>query len=218
MSNKIWKDKWKRNDIAFHQSTSNHLLKKYISQLNISAGADILVPLCGKSLDMNILANLGYNVIGIELSNIAIKAYFEALNVKPTREKYKRFITWKYKNTEIWCGDIFDLTKKEIGHIGVLYDNTSLTAFSPDIRPQYVQHFHDMLSEKNQILLITTETPDETQINSAMTIDDEIQSLYERQYHITLLHGERVITHDPEQPDEAKRPMEEKVYILETIT
>ena len=122
MSNKVWKEKWKRNDIAFHQSTASHLLKKHLLQLNIPAGSEILVPMCGKSLDMNILADMGYNVIGIELSNIAIKAYFDALNVKPTREKNRRFIRWKHKNTEIWCGDIFDLTEKEIGHIRVLYD------------------------------------------------------------------------------------------------
>jgi Thiopurine S-methyltransferase (TPMT). len=35
----------------------------------------VLVPLCGKSLDMDWLLDAGYKVFGIELSNIAIQAF-----------------------------------------------------------------------------------------------------------------------------------------------
>ena len=218
MSNKIWKAKWKRNDIGFHQPAINPLLQQYLPQLHLSANDDILVPLCGKSLDMDLLTDSGYHVIGIEVSKVAIQAYFDARNVKPKREKKGKFIRWWHQDMEIWCGDIFNLSANEIGHVKTLYDCASLTAFPPDSRPYYVRHFYEKLSQHSQILLITTETADEQQQNSVSTIDSEIQSLYEANYHIELLHGQSSLKQDPEYPDEPNKPMEEKVYLLTNNT
>jgi thiopurine S-methyltransferase len=163
---------------------------------------------------MDLLADDGYHVIGVELSKIAIEAYFEARKVKPSREKRGRFIIWRERNVEIWCGDIFDLTKKELGDIRMLYDCASLTAFSPDSRPHYVEHFHEKLSQQSKILLMTTESPDEHQSNSALSIDPEVRTLYEMNYDIQLLHGQDSLLIDPEYPDEPMSMMEEKVYLI----
>jgi len=75
MSNQQWKAKWKRDDIAFHQSQINPLLPQFWPTLGLTVGDTVLVPLCGKSLDMDWLLDAGYKVFGIELSNIAIQAF-----------------------------------------------------------------------------------------------------------------------------------------------
>lgn len=209
---------WKRDDIQFHQSTFSPLLEQYLPKLNLSAGDSILVPLCGKSLDMDFLTDSGYHVVGIELSKIAIQAYFDARNVTPKREKKDKFIRWWHKDTEIWCGDIFNLTSDDIGHVNTLYDCTSLTALPFETRPRYVQHFYERLAQPSQIILITTESADTRQNNSSATIDSEVQSLYEKYYQIELLHGKNSIRQDPEHPGGADRPMEEKVYLLTSNT
>lgn len=76
MSNQRWKNKWKQDDIGFHQLHINPLLPQFWPNLNLTAGDTVLVPLCGKSLDMSWFLAEGYKVIGIELSNIAIQAFF----------------------------------------------------------------------------------------------------------------------------------------------
>ena len=79
MSNQQWKAKWKRDDIAFHQSEINPLLPQFWPTLGLTVGDTVLVPLCGKSLDMDWLLAAGYKVFGIELSNIAIQAFFATI-------------------------------------------------------------------------------------------------------------------------------------------
>jgi len=214
MHNQMWKAKWKRNEIEFHQPNFHPLLQQFLPQLHLTAGEPILVPLCGKSLDLDLLAASHCHVIGIEISPIAIAAYFASHNIKPQREKRGRFIRWSHQQVEIWCGDIFDLTAHDIGHIRTLYDCTSLTAFSPDTRPRYIQHFHQHMAPESQIMLITSETPDAQQQQAGFAIDSEVQSLYQPHYDITLLHGQVTLMRDPENPSDPDMFMEEKVYLL----
>ena len=203
---------WKDDNTAFHQTEINPLLTQFLPKLNLPKSSRILVPLCGKSLDMNLLADSGHHVIGIELSSIAAKDYFEALNVQPSIERIGCFTRFRYRKTEIWCGDIFDLTAKDIHRHSVLYDCTSSTAFPAERRPEYIRHFHQRLSIDSQIILLTTESANETAINSTLTIDDEVLSLYQKHYDIQLLHGRNCLKQDPAFPNEPYRMMDEKIY------
>ena len=58
----FWHQRWQQNQIGFHQSEVNPYLRKYWQALAIAAPARILVPLCGKSLDLLWLAEQGYQV------------------------------------------------------------------------------------------------------------------------------------------------------------
>lgn len=214
MSNQQWKAKWARNDIAFHHPEINPLLQQYFFDLGLSTGDQLLIPLCGKSVDITWLSSCGFQVIGVELSEIAIQAYFDALKVEPDKYNSGPFTRWRYRNIEILCGDIFDLTKADLSKIKLLYDNASLTAFSAHDRIEYVRHFSDILPLDCQILLITDETPDEQQSNSVNTIDSEVTTLYSSLYQIKLLHGKNCIKMDPEHPELAPGEMEEKVYLI----
>ncbi len=214
MSNRLWREKWERNDIAFHQDMVNPLLQRFLSRLTLLAGDRIVVPLCGKSLDMDWIARMGFRVIGIELSDIAIQAYFDALRVVPSHQRQGRFVRWWHEDAEIWCGDIFDLTTDDLGKVKALYDCAALTALPAGVRERYIGHFSETLPQETEILLITTETPDERRFNSVLTIDSEIKALYGARYRINLLHGQNSIKRDPENPGEPEMPMEEKVYLM----
>ena len=214
MSNRLWKAKWERNDIAFHQDAVNPLLQRFLPKLALSIGDCIVVPLCGKSLDMDWIGQMGFRVIGIELSEVAIQAYFEALHVVPNHQRHGRFVRWWHRDAEIWCGDIFDLTTDDLEAAKGLYDCAALTALPAGVRERYIDHFAEKLPQETEILLITTETPDERCFNSVLTIDSEVKALYGAHYRISLLHGQNSIKRDPENPGEPEMPMEEKVYLM----
>ncbi|MBB3102757.1 thiopurine S-methyltransferase [Azomonas macrocytogenes] len=213
-----WKAKWKKNDIAFHQDNINPLLEQFWPQLSLSTGDTVLVPLCGKSLDMNWLSLMGYKVIGIEFSDIAIKAYFDALSVTPSRQQQGRFTRWWHGDTEIWRGDLFNLAENDVREVSAIYDCAALTALSPSRRIKYVQHIANILPEHGQILLLTTESTNEEQIDSASEIDEEVNDLYKSLYTIKLLYGQHCIKKDPAYPDEPASALEEKVYWMKTHT
>ena len=76
MQTKDWLDRWQKNQIGFHQGETNQYLIKYLDRFDLKKGDRVFLPLCGKAHDIAWLANQGFEVIGIELSGIAIESFF----------------------------------------------------------------------------------------------------------------------------------------------
>ncbi|MGG1968312.1 hypothetical protein ABFY65_00775 [Pseudomonas aeruginosa] len=52
----FWHARWANNQIGFHLDEINPYLMRHLSRLRLQAGERILVPLCGKTLDLAWLA------------------------------------------------------------------------------------------------------------------------------------------------------------------
>ena len=59
MDANFWLEKWKDNNIAFHNSEANPLLIRYFKQLFLAEGSRLFLPLCGKTLDIRLNRKLG---------------------------------------------------------------------------------------------------------------------------------------------------------------
>lgn len=161
MSNQRWKAKWKADDIAFHQHQIHPHLIRFWPRLALPEGATVLVPLCGKSLDLDWLHQQGHRVIGVELSHIAIAAYFAERGLQPQRQRLGRFQRYWSGSLELWCGDLFDLRREELGAVAAVYDCAALTALPAASRGHYVRQLSSLLDAGGQMLLLTTESADE---------------------------------------------------------
>lgn len=74
--NPNWLQRWKDNNIGWHHVEFNQHLLNYWHALYLPQGSLVLAPLCGKSKDMVWLAEQGYRIRGVELSQLAVKAFF----------------------------------------------------------------------------------------------------------------------------------------------
>ncbi len=172
MNNEFWLNKWKTNDIAFHEKDANPDLINYLSELNLHQGDCIFVPFCGKSKDMLWLAEKGFNVIGVELSTIACNDFFSELNITPTIVQKPKFSVYQYKNIKLFCGDLFDLTSADLSSVKAIYDCKALIALPFNLRKKYVDHIISCTQTKINILVLTREsnsvvTPPPFPINKA---------------------------------------------------
>uniref|UniRef100_A0A3Q3CET7 Probable thiopurine S-methyltransferase n=1 Tax=Haplochromis burtoni TaxID=8153 RepID=A0A3Q3CET7_HAPBU len=69
-----WEERWQQNKIGFHQPEVHKMLKKNIDKvLNGRTGVRFFFPLCGKAVDMKWLADMGHAVVGVEISEKAIR-------------------------------------------------------------------------------------------------------------------------------------------------
>src|SRR5690606_22020225 len=64
----FWLERWREGRTHFHLERVTPLLQKYWPGLGLPKGSKVLVPLCGKTLDMVWLAEQGHKVLGVELS------------------------------------------------------------------------------------------------------------------------------------------------------
>lgn len=132
----FWHNKWENSEIGFHQKTVHPVLAK---EYNRFSPGKILVPLCGKTLDMLFLASKGYEVVGAELSSIACEAFFVENDLTFTKEKSRLFEVYKSERITLWCGDYFELPQSVFNGCVGIYDRAALVALPLDVRKKYIE-------------------------------------------------------------------------------
>jgi thiopurine S-methyltransferase len=211
--NVLWLQCWRDQRTDFTQMAVNPLLVRFWPGLNLAKGSRVFVPLCGKSLDMLWLTGQGYEVIGVELSPIAVRGFFKENRLPVTQRKLGPFTCWRHGRLSILCGDYFALTKAILGRIDTVYDHTALTALPEDIRKPYVAHLGWIVPKTTPIFLLTTEDADpDADPNLAFAVADEIKTLYSASFAIELAHVENVFGLNPETPGLPPGRAEYKVY------
>ncbi|HEK1692202.1 TPA: thiopurine S-methyltransferase [Pseudomonas putida] len=134
----FWHRKWADNQIGFHQAQANPYLQRYWPGLGLAAGSRVLVPLCGKSLDLAWLAGQGYRVRGIELSRRAVEDFFLEQGMQAQVRQQGAFEVWCSGEVELWCGDFFALRAEDVADCVGLYDRAALIALPAQMRERYM--------------------------------------------------------------------------------
>jgi len=182
----FWLQKWENNDISFHESDTNPLLVKHFKSLGLASGQRILLPLCGKTLDIAWLLTHGYQVVGIELSEMAIQQLFVALELKPTVVKVGKLVHYRAAGIDLFVGNIFDASKQIIGPVDGIYDRAALVALPGELRDRYSRYLPIITSTAAQ-LLITYEYDQHLMSGPPFSINEAaVRAYYGTQYTITL--------------------------------
>jgi thiopurine S-methyltransferase len=157
MELKFWRDRWHSNQIGFHQAEFNPWLVKYWERLQLPDASGVFVPMCGKSWDMRWLVTQGHLVHGIELIELAIEAYFEESDEPYQRVVSDSRVSFQGSNTDIVCGDFFELIATDLADISAVFDRGALVALPANLRARYVDHMLRVIPDQTQILLVTLE-------------------------------------------------------------
>jgi thiopurine S-methyltransferase len=213
--NHLWLQCWLDQRTDFHQTEVNPLLSKFWPTLELSRGSRVFVPLCGKSLDMLWLASQGHEVIGVELSPLAVSDFFRENGLHPLKQEAGQFTLWSHGRISILCGDFFALTKLDLGKFSTVYDRAALTALPENIRTLYVTHLSSLVPDGAKVFLLTIEDASENAtMSQANGVDEEIKKLYSVGFEIDLAYVESKYEPDLELPDQALKRAEYKVYRL----
>ena len=197
MTPEFWQNRWQENRIGFNQSEVNPLLIKYWSKLNLPAGSRIFVPLCGKSIDMVWLAAQGYDVVGVELVESAVQAFFNEQNIEltvfqhaenPAISCYQGKLLGQ--KVELWVADIFDLTAEDIGKIDAVYDKAALIALPVDMRFDYSEQIRKMSGNGPQFLITLDYDQNKKNGPPFSVSGEQVQHYYGSHYHIAKLASE----------------------------
>jgi thiopurine S-methyltransferase len=192
MDAKFWHQRWEENNTFWHQSEANPRLTAHFHQLSVAKGSRVFLPLCGKTLDIPWLLSRGYQVAGAELSKIAIEQLFAGLGVKPKISGLGKFEHYSVENLEIFVGDIFNLSKKTLGHVDAIYDRAALVALPEKMRERYTAHLMEATGKAPQ-LLICWEYDQSLMDGPPFSVsDDEVKRHYGKSYNIALIESKDV--------------------------
>lgn len=205
MHSDFWHDKWEKMEIGFHLREVNKILLKYWPTMTVAAGASVLVPLCGKTLDLVWLRSQGYRVVGVELSEIALDELAQMLRdeLGLTIEKSRLALqgqdaaVYRGDGVLLVAGDFFAVTPDLTGPIDAVYDRAALVALPEAMRADYCRHLR-LLSAQAPQLLVTFHY-DQSVISGPpfAVVDEEVRQHYAGAYQVALLDDREIIDQEP---------------------
>lgn len=150
-----WLGRWEEGRIGWHEAGGNAALKRYWPSL--APGSTVLVPLCGKAVDMLWLAERGLIVSGVEISPTAILAFFSEQQLRYDVDQSGTLAAYRARERPItlYCGDFFDF--HAAAPFDALFDRGALVALPGDARPRYARHVQDLLKADAWRLILTLE-------------------------------------------------------------
>ncbi len=201
MEHTFWHNKWEINQVGFHLDYVHPLLKRNLELFQVSSvlkkPEKIFIPLCGKTLDIGFLLSQGYDIVAIELSDIAVKEVFNQLEIVPVICSWLGGEVYQYENLTIFVGDYFSLTQKDLGQISFVYDRAALIALPEKMRLEYAQHMARITQYAPQ-LLITLDYEQSIAGGPPFAVSsEEVEALYGGTYPIQLLEEADIIEEEP---------------------
>lgn len=215
MEAEFWHDRWRNNNIAFHKENPNPFLLKYAHLLALDAAGDVLVPLCGKSIDMLWLRGRGPTVTGVELSDIAVRDFFAEQGIAAEEHTEGAFRILESGGIRLLCGDFFALDRAQTARTSAVYDRAALVALPPELRARYVDHLDLLVPPAAPMLLLTFEYPLQEMEGPPFSVGvAEVERLYAGKRRVTLLESADRLATEPHLEARGLTQLEEHAFLL----
>lgn len=187
MEAKFWHSRWKNQEIGFHEGAVNRHLEAHFHVLHLKAGNTVLLPLCGKTRDIAWLLEKQMQVVGVELSALAVEQLFAELQLTPNITRQGELTRYTAEGVRVWVGDIFTLTPAHLEHIDAVYDRAALVALPGDMRQRYAEHLAHISAHAPQLLISFDYDQAKLDGPPFAVIGSEIEELYGSHYRIQPL-------------------------------
>lgn len=192
MKKHFWKDSWDQGGYktSFHKKDVHPYIHKHLPPSKL-LNKTILLPLCGKSVDLIYFRNYAAHTIGVEFIKEAVDQFFEEQQLP-----YKKIgnVYFADKLTII-NSDFFTLSADEIGHIDLLYDRACLVALPTDLRANYIKKAQELLPSGSQQFINTLEYYP-TKLEPPFSVPpNEVRAYYEHSHTIKHLENKTVENH-----------------------
>lgn len=213
MEPKFWQERWARNQLGFHLPEVNPYLERHWPSLALAEGAKVLVPLCGKSLDLMWLATQGHRVLGVELSEQAVEAFFGEQSLTPRITQRGVFTVYQADLIEVWCGDFFALDAEVLADCTAVYDRAALIALPPLMRSQYTEQLNNMLRPGCQGLLITLDYDQTQKAGPPFAVtDEEVKVLLGAHWSLQVIEKQDILGESWKFVQDGVTGLDERVY------
>lgn len=210
----FWHGKWASNRIGFHLEDVNPLLIEYWKKTNPNYEDKVLVPLCGKSEDLVWLASKHEDVQGVELSKIAVRAFFAEHFYTPMVTSINgQHELYQFDELSIYAGDFFTAP---VQSADIIYDRAALVALPEEMRAEYALRIKSLLNPGGRILLVTLDYVQEEMAGPPFSVtEQEVNRLF-GEYKITRLNRDEAGENHPKIAQKGLTRFAEEVYLIES--
>ena len=198
MEHDFWNQRWRENRIGFHQDRPSPMAVAHWDALALPRDARVFVPLCGKTLDMVWLAERGHSVLGVELSELAVRQFFDERGLSPRTWRTDAGLHFAAGPYEIVCGDAFALPATLLSECTGVLDRAAVIALPPELRRRYADTTYARLPAGCRALMITLEYPHDEKQGPPFPVDEaDMRALFGRDWRPELLERRDILAREP---------------------
>lgn len=176
MDRDYWKKRWRDGNTGWHANRVHPTLVSMYEQFNLSDHYHFLLPLCGKSFDIDWLFLKGHAVTGIETATEPIFEVAKRLGIDWSMDQIGPFTRYNYDNLQIFQGDFFALKELSFYNIDVVFDRGAFVAIDPSKRQAYADIYKWMRPKKIGMVLRMREIHEDQDGPPFSFVDQELNS------------------------------------------
>lgn len=215
MEPNFWHERWQQNQIGFHRDEIHLSLQQEWPKLEVESGSRVFVPMSGKSNDMLWLLDQGYQVVGIELSPLAVEAFFAENNLQPLVRQQGDFLLSEVDGLQIFCGNFFALQASDLGKVDAVYDRGALVALPEQMRIDYAARMFALLKPGVKTLLVALKYLQHEMSGPPFSVsNEEVEKLYQSWCDVELLASEDILERELQLKSRGLSQLHEQVYRL----
>ena len=212
----FWHQRWREGRIGFHQTQVTPLLERHWTTVAASPGSRVFVPLCGKAVDMPWLAAQGHEVLGSELSQLAVDQFFDGLGVRPDVHESRYGRHHVAAGIELIVGDVFDLDAEALAGCRAVFDRAALIALPADLRHRYAREVYGALPASCRGLLVTLEYPPAEKAGPPFPVGEaEVRERFEPAWSVERLERRDILDEQPGFVEEGVTALTTSAYRLQ---
>lgn len=214
MDREFWQQRWRDNQIGFHQPHLNPHLLRYWERLGVPPGGCVLVPLCGKSLDMCWLSER-HPVLGVELSEKAIEDFGRENALAFARTQQAPFSVYRAGAITLLGGDFFEVRPRQTDAVTAVYDRAALIALPETMRRRYAEKLAVLVKPGTPMLLITLDYDQSEMKGPPFSVPAaEVEALFAVEWALEKLETRDILVDEPRFRERGLSRLAEQVYLL----
>jgi thiopurine S-methyltransferase len=215
MDAEYWKKRWAEGQTSFHKEEPHPALLTHEPRLTGGTPSRVLVPLCGKSVDLRWLAARGHSVVGVDLARVALEAFFHESGVTPTPVDLGGHPALTAGTITLVEADLFELDPGALGPFDAVWDRAAIIALPPDLSRPYAQQVRAMMKPGARALVVALEYEPTAMNGPPFAITREaVQSAW-APARVTLLEDTDALAESPRFRERGLTWMREPVLLVE---
>jgi thiopurine S-methyltransferase len=193
-----WSKRWADGRIGFHSSEINPRLSDHLDLLTAGEASRVLVPLCGKSLDMKFLRDRGHEVVGVEMVEPALEAFFAENDLSMLRTQQGGHPVFTSEGITAIASDFFDVSPAMVGTFECVWDRAAMVALPPELRDRYAEHLTRLVAPGGRILMVTFHYDPQRMSGPPFSLGgDEIEARFSERFEVRTLADDDWLQHEP---------------------
>lgn len=220
MDAEYWRRRWREGRIGWHHADVMPLLVQHWPALRVAAGTRILVPLCGKTLDMPWFADQGLDVLGVDLAPIALATFLRENHLEASTHAAADGRVYEVSNLPrgkitLLQGDVFEVAPERLAACTAFYDRAASIAMPQELRTRLANDVYAKLPAGARGFLITLEYTGGHVTTPPFSVDDaEVHRMFAAHWDLERLERRDILAHQPAFQQDGVASLHTAVYAL----